>query len=328
MNFRSVIRPIAMRLLHSVLTLWLVTVLFFAINQLAPYDFAVAGASQGTTQAMIDATRLRLGLNLSPPVQYLHWLSDLLRGDLGISWWAKQPVAPMIAERLWHSAWLFGWAVLVTIPISLGLALSATIWRGSYDRITSLGAIAAISLPDFVVAYGCMIVFAVYFDVFPAHTIYAVDIPLAERIHASALPVMSLAAVTITPMFRLSRAVLLSILANEYIEMAVLKGLRHRDLILRHTLPNAIGPIANAIVLAIANLFFGMVIIEVIYSYPGLGSLLVTAVKLQDMPLAQGCGLVSAVVYISLIFLADSVSVLANPRLRYPVNGRSRRGKS
>ena len=320
-NIWSVSRPLAIRLLHSVFTLWLVSVLVFAVNQLAPYDFAVAGAGQGTTQAMIEATRFRLGLHLSAPERYLNWLSGLLSGDLGMSWWANRPVAPLIAERLWHSAWLFGWAVVVTVPISLALAVMATIWRrGVFDRLSSLGAITAISLPDFVVAYGFMILLALYFDVFPAHTIYAVDMSLAERLHATALPILSLAAVTITPMFRLSRAALINVLSNDYIEMAVLKGLGHRYLILRHALPNVVGPIANAIVLAIANLFFGMVIIEVIYSYPGLGSLMVTAVKLQDMPLVQACGLISAFVYVSLTFLADSVGLLANPRLRYPAS--------
>lgn len=318
-NRRSVLRLLTVRLLHSVITLWLVTVLFFAINELAPYDFAIAGATMGTTQEMIEATRYRLGLHLSAPERYVKWLSALLSGDLGISWWAGQPVATLIAERLWHSTWLFGWSVAVTVPISLALAMMATIWqRRIFDRLSSLGAIAAISLPDFVVAYGFMILLAVYFDVFPAHTIYALDMSLAERLHASALPIMSLAAVTITPMFRLSRATLINIFSNEYIEMAVLKGLSPQRVVLRHALPNAVGPMANAIVLALANLFFGIVIIEVIFSYPGLGSLLVRAVQLQDMPLAQACGLISAVVIISLNFLADSIGLLANPRLRYP----------
>ena len=334
--FWSILRPLTGRALQSVITLWLVTVLFFLINELAPFDFAVASATQGTTEEQIQATRHRLGLHLSVPERYMNWLTGVLSGDFGTSWWARQPVAPLISERLWHSAWLFCWAVVVTVPVSLALAMMATIWcRGVFDRISSLVAITAISLPDFVVAYGLMYLLAVHFDLFPAHKIYALDMPLTERLHASALPILSLSAVTITPMFRLSRAALVNVLSNDYIEMAILKGVAARRIILRHALPNALGPIANAIVLALANLFFGMVIIEVIYSYPGLGSLLVNAVKLQDMPLAQACGLISAAVYISLSFLADSVGLLANPRLRYPAGstgGRQfdglRRGKA
>ena len=123
----SVLRPLLGRLLQSVITLWLVTVLFFLINELAPYDFAVAGATQGTTQEEIEATRVRLGLDLSLPVRYMNWFGGLLSGDLGTSWWANKPIGPLIAERLWHTAWLFGWAVIVTVPVSLALALMATI---------------------------------------------------------------------------------------------------------------------------------------------------------------------------------------------------------
>lgn len=317
-NLSAVARPLTGRFFHSVLTLWLVTVLFFLVIEVMPYDFATASATQSTVTSIQEA-RYKLGLHLSAPERYIQWLGNLMRGDLGTSWWADRPIKPLIAERLWHSAWLFGWATAITVPFSLALAFMATVWRrGFFDRASSMATLTAMSLPDFVVAYGLMFLLAVHFDVFPAHTIYALDMSLTDRLHASALPILSLAAVTITPMFRLSRAALDNILSHEYIEMAELKGLRRWRIIYRHALPNAVGPIANAVALALANLFFGLVIIEVIYSYPGLGSLLVIAAKLQDIPLAQACGLISAVIYIGFNFIADSISLLANPRLRYP----------
>ena len=147
---------------------------------------------------------------------------------------------------------------------------------------------------------------------------HALNLPFWERLQACVLPVLSLVFVTVTPMFRLTRAVLLRVLESDYIEMAVIKGLSRRRILLGHTFPNAMGPIANVTVLSLSNLFFGLVIVEIIYSYPGMGTLLVKAVRVHDIPLALGCALVSAVAIIVLNFLADAASILANPRLRYP----------
>jgi peptide/nickel transport system permease protein len=318
---RAVAWSLAERFFQSLVTLWLVTVLFFLITELAPGDFAVASASQGMSSAEIQSTRFRLGLYDSAPERYFRWIAALLQGDLGMSWWADLPVAPLVGERLWHSAWLFAWASLITVPIALGLALGTVIRRGGlFDRGTSLASVALISIPDFVIAYGLIIVLALKFDLFPTYTLFALDMSLGERLHASALPIMSLAAVTITPMFRLSRAALINVYSTEYIQMAEIKGLDGWRILYRHALPNAAGPIANAIALTLGHLFFGLVIIEIIFSYPGLGSLLVTAASHRDMPLVLACSLISAVVFISANFLADSIGLLANPRVRFPSN--------
>ncbi len=326
-QFWSVLRPLSGRLFHSLLTLWMVTILFFLIIEFAPGDYANASAGRFTSFEMMKTTRYQIGLNLSAPERYFNWLIGLLHGDLGTSWWARQPITPLITERLWHSTWLFTWATVITVPISLVLALIATARRnGIFDRSSSVISLAAMSLPDFFIAYGLMFLLAVHFHVFPVHSFYALEMPWSERLYASALPIMSLAAVTITPMFRLSKAALQNVLAHEYIQMAELKGLSPARVIVRHALPNALGPIANAVALALANLFFGLVIIEVIFSYPGLGNLLVIAAKLQDIPLAQACGLISAVVYIGFSLLADGISVITNPRLRFPNNPTPRSG--
>ncbi|NNE24226.1 MAG: ABC transporter permease [Rhizobiales bacterium] len=315
----TVVRLVAARFVQSVLTLWLVTVLFFIMIEASPGDFAVQSAGMGTTEEMMDATRQRLGLLASAPERYLKWLGAALSGDLGMSWWARQPIVPLIGERLWHSLWLFGWASAVTIPLSLLLAFLATNWQHSwFDRASSMTSLAVMSVPEFVVAYTLMSLFTVQFDIFPAFTMYAIEMPWTERLYSTILPVASLVAVTVTPMFRLIRAVLIRVMRNEYIEMAVIKGLTRRRILLHHALPNTLGPIANAMVLGMANLLFGLVVIEVIFSYPGLGKLMVTAAVLHDVPLVQACALIAATLYITLNFLADLVAILANPKLRYP----------
>ena len=315
----AVVWFLAGRFFQSIVTLWLVTVLFFLITELAPGDYAIASATQGTSIEEIQSTRFRLGLYASAPERYLRWINGLMHGDLGTSWWADLPVAPLIGERLWHTVWLFSLAAAITVPISLGLALAAVTRRGGlFDRGSSLAAIALISIPDFVIAYGLIIVLALKFDVFPTYTLFALNMSLGERLYASALPIMSLAAVTITPMFRLARAALINVYSTEYMQMAEIKGLDGWRIMYRHALPNAVGPIANAIALALGNLFFGLVIVEVIFSYPGLGSLLITAASHRDVPLVLACALISAVVFISFNFLADTIGMLANPRVRYP----------
>lgn len=313
------IRLIAARLAQSLVTLWLVTVLYFLVVELAPGDFAVMTAGQSTTEAMMEATRRELDLNAPALERYLTWLGGALQGDLGLSWWFRTPITSLIAERLWHSSFLMFWAVVVTVPLSLAISVVAAMRpHGWFDRASSFCALGIMSVPEFIVAYAVMFVLAVQLGLFPAYTMHALNLPFWDRLHACILPILSLVFVTITPMFRMTRAVLLRVLGSEYIEMAVLKGLSERRILLGHALPNAVGLIANATVLSLANLFFGLVIVEIIFSYPGLGTLLVKAVRVHDLPLALGCALVSASAIIVLNFLADAAAILANPRLRYP----------
>ncbi|MEM8644712.1 MAG: ABC transporter permease [Pseudomonadota bacterium] len=312
------IRLLAARFAQSILTLWLVTVLYFLVVETAPGDFAVMTAGQSTTQEMMEETRRELGLDAGVIERYVSWLTAALHGDLGMSWWGRQPVTSLVLERLGNSLFLVFWAVLVTVPLSLVISIAAVMNpQGRIDRALSFLTLSVMSVPEFVVAYMVMFFLAVELNLFPAYTMHALDLPFWERLYACVLPVLSLIFVTVTPMFRLTRAALLRILDSDYIEMAELKGLSRRRIMVAHAFPNAIGPISNATVLSLANLFFGLVIIEIVYSYPGLGTLLVQAVRVHDMPLALGCGIISAVIIIALNFLADSASILTNPRLRY-----------
>ncbi|MCP5080768.1 MAG: ABC transporter permease, partial [Alphaproteobacteria bacterium] len=268
----SILRPIAVRLLYSVFTLWLATVLFFLVVEIMPGDFAIATATQSTTEKMIEATRHQLGLYASAPARYFTWLGNALTGDFGISWWVRKPIAPLLAERLWHSAWLFCWAVLVTVPLGLFLAyLTALKPHGRLDRALSFLTLSLLSVPEFIVAYAVMFIMAVQLDLFPSHTHFALDMPWWERLYATTLPILSLIFVTVTPIYRLTRAAVLSTLETEYVQMAEIKGVDRRTILRRHAFPNALGPVANAVALAMGNLIFGLVIVEIVYSYPGIG---------------------------------------------------------
>lgn len=313
------LRPIAARLLHSLFTLWLASVLFFVVIEVMPGDFAIATATQSTTAEMIEETRQELGLYASALARYFTWLGNAVQGDLGISWWVRQPIAPLLLDRLSHTAWLFCWAVLITVPLGLFLAfLTALKPHGKLDRFLSVTTLSAMSVPEFIVAYAVMFILAVQLDIFPAHTHFAIEMPWWERLYATAMPILSLIAVTVTPIFRLTRGAMMSALGSEYVQMAVIKGVDRATILRRHVFPNVLGPVANTVALSMGNLIFGLVIVEIVYSYPGIGKLMVTAAGFQDVPLVQACALVCAAIYLMLIAAADVIAIWSNPRLRFP----------
>ena len=220
-----ILGPFGRHLGRSLLTLWAVTAVLFIITELSPGDFATATATRDTTRAVIEATRFELGLYAPALDRYAQWLFGILQGDLGQSWWARKPVAPLIANRLMHSGWLVAWATALTIPLALGLAITAVAYRRSlFDRVASATSIAAMSSPEFLTAYALMAYLGVYHQLFPVITTFALDISFTERLHATALPVLSLTAVTVTPVFRTARAALLTTMSSEYILMARIKG--------------------------------------------------------------------------------------------------------
>jgi peptide/nickel transport system permease protein len=310
----------------SVLTLWLISVAFFGLVELAPGDFAVTTSTMGTTDADRSAMRKSLGLDQSVVKRYWHWVGNLANGDLGISWWARRPIAEFVAEPVKHSLWLAGVAALFALPLGMALGLLTTATRRSlFDRGVATTAVAVASVPDFLIAYGLMAWLGVHLGWLPVHTFFADDLSFADRLHATALPVLSLAAALVTPAYKATRAALSAELAASYVEMARLKGLSETRILLVHALPNAAAPILNSLVQLAANLLVGLVVIEIIFEYPGFGKLLVHAVIIRDVPLVLACSLVCASVYVVLVLLADVLAVLTNPRLSHrPKSGGSR----
>jgi peptide/nickel transport system permease protein len=307
---------IAGRVGHAVLTLLAISLLVFVGTNLLPGDVADALLGQAATPEATAALRAALHLNEPAPVRYLHWLGNLLTGDLGHSLVSHAPVAALIGDRLSNSLLLAALTTAVAVPVSLLLGIAAAVWRGtSYDRVTTVATIAAVSVPDFLVATVAVILFAVQLHWFPALSTPRVS-SLAELVRSFTLPVLTLALPVVAQMTRMTRAALVGVLDSSYVEMARLKGLHTGRIVLRHALPNAAGPIANAAALSLSSLLGGVIIVEVVFNYPGLAKLMVDAVSTRDMPLIQACAMLFCAAYMLLVLMADVASILSNPRLR------------
>jgi len=307
---------IAGRIGHTLLTLLAMSLVVFVGTNLLPGDVADALLGQAATPEATAALRAALHLNEPAAIRYLHWLGGLLSGDAGTSLVSQVPVATLIGSRLGNSLLLAGLTTAVAVPTALLLGLAAAVWRDSvFDRLTTIGSIAAISVPDFLVATVAVILFAVELQWLPALATPHVT-SVGALFSSFTLPVLTLSLVVVAQMTRMTRAALVGVLDSSYIEMARLKGLRPGRIVFRHALPNAAGPIANAAALSLSSLLGGVIIVEVVFNYPGLAKLMVDAVSTRDMPLIQACAILFCAAYMVLVLLADICSILSNPRLR------------
>jgi peptide/nickel transport system permease protein len=310
---------IGQRLLLGLLTLFVVSLIIFLAVELLPGDLAQAILGQSATPETVAAFRRDLGLDLPAHERYFGWLGNMVQGDFGQSLATKRPIADLLAGRLGNTLFLAGLAALIAVPISLCLGILAALYRNSFlDRGVNLVALAAISLPEFFVAYILIVYLAVQAGIFPAISNVGPELSLGERLHRTLLPALTLMLVVTAHMMRMTRAAIINLLASPYIEMARLKGLSPSRIILRHALPNALAPIINVIAINLAFLIVGVVVVEVVFVYPGLGQLMVDSVSKRDLPVVQACSMIFAATYILLNLLADVLSTVSNPRLLHP----------
>lgn len=307
------------RLCLSLILLVAVSLMIFVGVEALPGDFASTYLGQAATPQAVANIQAQLGLDQPLFTRYLQWLGGALTGDFGTSWASRMPVADQIAGRMGNSLFLAGVAAIIAIPLAILLGLLAVLTRDTLaDRAINVVTLAAISLPEFFVGYLLILVFAVNFGIatFPS-TIFA-GMTLGAKLQAIALPVATLVLVVLAHMMRMTRAAIISVLSSAYMETAQLKGLGAWRAIVRHAAPNAIAPIINVVALNLAYLIVGVVVVEVVFVYPGMGQYMVDAVTVRDMPVVQACGLIFAAVYILLNMAADIIAIASNPRLRHP----------
>ena len=312
------LRLIATRVGVSLLTLWIVSVLVFGATELLPGDVADAVLGQSATPDAVAALRAAMHLDQPAWVRYLIWLGGLLRGDPGRSLVNHLPVTQLIGSRLPNSLLLAALTAAFSVPLALTLGITAAVKRGSlYDRAANLVTVGVVSVPEFLVATLAVLVFAVKLHWLPALSSVRDIHSIQQLFRSFAMPVVSLSFVVMAQMARMSRAALIGTLDSSYVEMAVLKGARPARIVLRHALPNALGPIVNAVALSLSFLLGGVIIIETIFNYPGLAKLMVDAVSTRDMPVVQACAMIFCAGYLLLTTVADIVAIVSNPRLRY-----------
>lgn len=313
------LRMVFQRVGIGIVTLWIVSVLVFAGTEILPGDVAEIILGQEATPETLAALRSELGLDKSAVVRYFEWLGDLASGDLGISKAGGATIASLIADRLLNTVTLGGIVAGISVPLSILIGVLAAMYPATwFDRILSFGTLGLMSVPEFFTATVLVLIFAVQFHWLPSIAYLSGDENLWELMRALALPILTLTISVSGQMIRLTRAAILNVLSSPYIEMAILKGVPRRRIILRHALFNAIGPIANVVALNLAYLVSGVVIVETVFAYPGLAKLMIDGVQTRDLPLVQSCAMIFCGTYVVLILLADISAITSNPRLRHP----------
>lgn len=307
------------RLALGLVTIFVISLLIFVGIEALPGDLAETILGQSATPETVAAFRKELKLDLPPHVRYFAWLGDLLKGNLGNSLANGRPIVDLIGWRFGNTIFLAAAAAVVAVPVALILGILAALYRNTlFDKTISMVTLSAISFPEFFVAYILIALFSVQFVFFPSISNINDQMTFWEKIYAVILPCLTLTLVVVAHMMRQTRAAIINILASPFIEMARLKGISPHRIIYRHALPNAWAPIATVIALNLAYLIVGVVVVEVVFVYPGVGQLMVDAVSARDIPVVQACALIFAMAYILLNLLADIVSIVTNPRLLHP----------
>ena len=316
---KSILKLVAMRLGLGLVGLLIVSFgIFFAVEAL-PGDAAEAILGQSAEPETVAALRKEMNLDRPALVRYGDWLIHVLQGDLGRSVASGRDISDLIGPRFSNTLFLAVTAAVISVPVALVLGMAAALWRYSpFDRAVTVGTLTSVALPEFFIGYVLIFVFSVKLAVFPSLSSIAPDMGVGERLLRTVLPAFSLVMVVVAHMMRMTRAAIINLLAQPYIEMARLKGMSNARVIFRHALPNAVAPIVTVVALNLAYLITGVVVVEVVFVYPGLGQLLVDSVASRDLPVVQASCLIFAAAYILLNLTADVVAIVSNPRLLHP----------
>ncbi|SDW67645.1 peptide/nickel transport system permease protein [Ruegeria halocynthiae] len=314
-----IIKLVSQRLALGFLLLFGASALIFGLTEALPGDAAQAVLGQSATPEALANLREEMGLNRPAMTRYFEWLGGIVQGDLGQSLTNKLDIAESIGKRLGNTLFLACVAAIVSVPLAIFLGLLAVRYRNRWpDKLISGITLTTVSIPEFLIGYVVIYYVSVKLGWFSSLAMINDSMSFGQKLYAIALPAFVLTLVVLAQMMRMTRAAILNLMQSAYIETAELKGLSTFQVIARHAFPNAISPIVNVVMLNLAYLVVGVVVVEVVFVYPGMGQYLVDAVTKRDVPVVLACGVVFAAVYIGLNMVADIVSILANPRLRHP----------
>jgi len=313
------LKLILIRVGLGVLTLFLVSIVVFAATQALPGDTARAIlGKEAANKARYEALREELGLNKPVAQQYLNWLGGVVVGDLGNSLVQDKAVTELLSRRVANTAVLVLIAALLSIPISLLLGSLTALRRDTkFDVSVSIGSLSLAALPEFVIGIVLIMLFATQvFKWLPAVSRVDPEVPIYQQLELFILPAVTLTLAVAPYITRILRASTIEVLESEYVMMARLKGLPERLVLNRHAVPNALAPALQVTALNLAWLAGGVVVVEYLFAFPGIGSALVDAVANRDMPMVQAICLLIAAVYVLANLTADILTILVSPRLR------------
>ncbi|MDQ0390613.1 ABC transporter permease [Labrys monachus] len=314
-------RLIAWRIFQGVVTLFAISVIIFLLTLALPGDAATAVLGQSATPATVAAYRHDVGLDLPPLTRYLSWLWNVLvHFDFGKSYTNQRVIVDDLWPRFKNTMWLASFATLLSVPLAIVTGVTCAITEGRLsDRAANIGALIAISMPEFFVGGVLILLFTgkgMWFP--PTASNVTADMGFWARVFATFLPAVAMTCLVCAHMMRMTRNSVLSIMSTPYIEMAFLKGVKRSRVVARHALPNAASPIISVVALNIAYLVVGVVLVEKVFTYPGVGQYMIDAVSKRDIPVILACGLLFAAIFIILNTIADVLAIILNPRLRHP----------
>ena len=313
------LRLLVLRTILGLVTLFAVCVFMFTAVELLPYDVASAVLGQGATPETLVAYRHELGLDRPAYIRFFEWLSKAAHGDLGVALTNQRDILTSIKPRFINTMFLAGYAALIAVPLAIGLGILAAINEGKWiDRLANIVSLATISMPEFLIGYLLITFFAIQLEWFESQATVFPDMTYWHRGYIVLLPAVALIMLVTAHILRTTRTAVLSVMSQPYIEMAFLKGLSRARVILVHALPNAAAPIISVVALNLAYLVAGVVVIEIVFVYPGIGQFMLDGVTKGDVPVILAGALIFAGAFIGLNTLADQLIILVNPRLRHP----------
>ncbi|MFT4725951.1 MAG: peptide/nickel transport system permease protein [Granulosicoccus sp.] len=299
------------------ITVFLVSIIIFLGVEILPGDACTAYLEREAKGKLLENCRTELGLNRPATTRYISWATNALQGDLGVSAKGNKSIATLVGDRLKNTLLLAFCAMAVGIPLALFLGIISALWRDKpADLIISTLTIFAMTIPEFVTATLLILIFSVSLGWVPGIVLTSASAPVSEFFPEILLPMTVLAMVMTAHILRTVRSSVIEVMASDYAQMATLKGVPYWRIVYKHVLPNALLPTINVIALTIAWLLGGVVVIETVFNYPGLGRMMIDSISDRDLPITQAIALIIASVYVCVNLTADLLTMIANPRLR------------
>lgn len=310
-------RFLTVRLSLIVVTLLAVSIAIFTLIELVPGDAAQVMLGQQATPDNLRNLRAQMGLDRPPHIRYFDWITGAARGDLGESAKSRAPISDIMSGRLANSALLAGLAFLIAVPLGLTIG----VWVGTradtkMDRFLTMGGLVTISLPEFVTGVVLILILSSTLKWLPSSSIMMPGESILGNPQVLIMPVLTVTGALFAYILRMARANVIEVMGSNYVRTAILKGLPMRTVIVRHAIPNALLPTITVIANNVGWMFGGLIIIENLFSYPGMGSLLISAINTRDIPLLQSTAMVIASVYAFSNLAADLAYGTLNPRVR------------
>ena len=311
------LRMLLRRCFLGAVTVAIVSAIIFLGVELLPGDACTAFLERDAKGQMLENCRKDFGLDRPALTRYFEWAGNALQGDLGMSASGRKSIAELVGHRMKNSLLLAAVSLSVGVPMAIFLGVITGLWRDKpIDLFFSTVAILAMTIPEFVSATVLILIFSVWLGWLPGIIVTSASAPASEFFPEILLPVFVLAMVMMAHILRMVRSSVIEVMAGDYIQMATLKGVPYWRIVFSHALPNALLPAINVVALTIAWLLGGVVVIEVVFNYPGLGRMMIDAISDRDLPVVQAIALIVASVYVGVNLTADILTMVANPRLR------------